>query len=242
MNVYFIPRVHPDGNCLYGSLSVALVGDGTLSLDLRILVAIELYRNAVFYAEHLLVKEIYSKNLEAFQSENSVFCMMLSHFASQKFVIGSNFTKPQCIIEEACSTLVVSRFSSIICICALASVLGKSISSFSPTPITSKLYSLRNFSVHPRIQKDVVKCPLIIFWSRCSENTSENHFVPLVAESVNTTTSKPRVLSQGSLKSFLPIAPKRKSTNSNSTRGVGKFYQNEHLTCTLPSLIVKGVN
>ena len=116
MNVYFIPRVHPDGNCLYGSLSVALVGDGTLSLDLRILVAIELYRNAIFYAEHPLVKEIYSKNLEAFQSENSVFCMMLSHFASQKFVIGSNFTKPQCIIEEACSTLVVSRFSSIICI------------------------------------------------------------------------------------------------------------------------------
>ena len=118
-------RVHPDGNCLYRAHSVALVGNGTLALDLRILVAIELYRNAGYYTEHPLLKNIFFNNQGAFQSESSVFCMMLSHFGTQNFVNGSDYTKTECVIEEALSTLVVGRYSSIMCIFALTSVLGQ---------------------------------------------------------------------------------------------------------------------
>ena len=181
-----------------------------------------MYTNAAYYADHPLIKYIFSKNQTSFQTEDSVFSMMLSHFATKNFVFGNDCTREKCIIDEAYSTLVVGRYSSIMCICALASVLGKSLSSYSPSPVTSRLHSLRNFTVDPRTEKDVTMCPLMILWSRCSsEINAEIHFVPLVAESPNVTSSKPRVLSQGSLSNFLPTTMKRKPVTSAPR--VGKF-------------------
>jgi hypothetical protein len=45
-------KVSGDGNCLYNSISVILIGNQRLSASLRLLTAIELFLNPMFYADH----------------------------------------------------------------------------------------------------------------------------------------------------------------------------------------------
>ena len=45
-------KVKADGNCLYNSASVLLIGDQSLCNILRLLTAAELYLNSDFYAYH----------------------------------------------------------------------------------------------------------------------------------------------------------------------------------------------
>ena len=49
----WVPLITPgDGNCLYNSVSMSLVGDTTLASLLRMLTAAELFAHSVFYAKH----------------------------------------------------------------------------------------------------------------------------------------------------------------------------------------------
>ena len=49
-----------NGNCLYNSASIILNGNEDLSLILRLLTAVELYKNAPFYATHPNLPEVAS--------------------------------------------------------------------------------------------------------------------------------------------------------------------------------------
>ena len=57
-SVNFLPhRTSADGNCLFNSASLVVTGDESLSTTLRILVCIELFLNAKFYAYHPYLDE-----------------------------------------------------------------------------------------------------------------------------------------------------------------------------------------
>ena len=51
----------PNGNCLFSSTSLPLVGDNSLVQELRVMGAVELHLNAT-YAQHPALKSVYEKN------------------------------------------------------------------------------------------------------------------------------------------------------------------------------------
>ena len=57
-NILF--RSMPNGNYLFNSASLSLVGDNYLAHKLRVMAAVELHLNAT-YAQHLALKSVYEK-------------------------------------------------------------------------------------------------------------------------------------------------------------------------------------
>ena len=47
-------RSMPNGNCLFSSASLSLVGDNSPVHELRVMAAVELHVNATYYAQHIL--------------------------------------------------------------------------------------------------------------------------------------------------------------------------------------------
>ena len=67
-SVNFLPhRTSADGNCLFNSASLVVTGDESLSI--RILVCIELFLNANFYAYHPHLEDAKERSL--FDSDNT---------------------------------------------------------------------------------------------------------------------------------------------------------------------------
>ena len=54
-------RSMPNGNCLFSSESLSLIGDNSLVHELRVMVAVELHLNAA-YTQHLTLKSVYEKS------------------------------------------------------------------------------------------------------------------------------------------------------------------------------------
>ena len=63
-------RSDASGNCLYSSVSLALVGDNSLSSELRILTSLELYFHADFYCKHSCLSFVFKEH----QSHFAAFC------------------------------------------------------------------------------------------------------------------------------------------------------------------------
>ena len=107
-----------DGNCLFCAVSVALVGNESLARILRVLTAIELYENAIYYAQDTLFETV---AVELSCSSRNMFVQSLSDVACQKF------TDLKChvsaIKEEAYHISHNFNWSSFICIMALSSVI-----------------------------------------------------------------------------------------------------------------------
>ena len=55
----FLCRKMSNGNCLFSSVSLLLVGDNTLVHELRVLAAVELHVNSTYYVQYPAVKSIY---------------------------------------------------------------------------------------------------------------------------------------------------------------------------------------
>ena len=63
-SVNFLPhRTSADGNCLFNPASLVATGDESLSTTLRILVCIELFLNAKFYAYHPYLEDAEGRSL-----------------------------------------------------------------------------------------------------------------------------------------------------------------------------------
>ena len=77
---YFVCfRSKADGNCLFNSCSISMVGDQSLHGPLRILSCIELFQNARFYSYHPRLDEAWDEpNHSDFDSYNSVFGISIS--------------------------------------------------------------------------------------------------------------------------------------------------------------------
>ena len=59
-NILF--RSMPNGNCLFSSASLSLVGENSLVHELREMAAVELHVNATYYARHPALKSVYEKS------------------------------------------------------------------------------------------------------------------------------------------------------------------------------------
>ena len=68
-------RSTADGNCLYNSSSILLIGNESLCHVLRLLVAAELFLEADFYANHPYFQQ---NNEKTHYSKNTVFALALS--------------------------------------------------------------------------------------------------------------------------------------------------------------------
>ena len=58
-NILF--RSVANGNCLFSSASLALVGDNSLVHELRAMAALKLHVNATYYVQHHALKSVYGK-------------------------------------------------------------------------------------------------------------------------------------------------------------------------------------
>ena len=64
----------PNGNCVFSSAFLSLVGDNSLVHQLRAMAAVELYVNATYYAQHPALKSVYEKSYnKVFSSYRTVF-------------------------------------------------------------------------------------------------------------------------------------------------------------------------
>ena len=71
-----------DGNCLYNAVSLLLLGSELGCYILRLLTSIELYENAIFYANHPVLVDT---ALSSQQEENYIFPNMVSMVSQDAF-------------------------------------------------------------------------------------------------------------------------------------------------------------
>ena len=57
-----------NGNCLFNSASLSLVGNNSLVHKLRVMAAVELHLNATYYAQHPALKSVYEKRSQYIMS------------------------------------------------------------------------------------------------------------------------------------------------------------------------------
>lgn len=176
-------RSTADGNCLYNSASMAVYGSEKVWHILRLLVAGELYLNARYYASHPHFQRLLGKT---HYTANCIFAMSLS-------CDYPDIRDMESIVrQEAIATCIPRKWSALIQVMALASVLRRPV--FSVYPIAHKaMRPLLHGKVFPRLQESAqLQCSattsrtVYIMFSRDSNLNSKpgvvfqpNHFVPL---------------------------------------------------------------
>ena len=126
--VMIFSRSETSGNCLYSSVSLALVGNNSLSNILRVLTSIELFCNAEFYYNHPCLQNVFKDHNKLFLSYNSLICMIVSHEALDTGCISTNLIRKQAIFN--CESL--NRWASFIHFLSLSSVIGRTIHTYYP--------------------------------------------------------------------------------------------------------------
>lgn len=76
-----------NGNCLYSSVSLALLGDNSITNELRILTSLELVLYSEYYVSHPYFDEVFNKKPNITSCKENLFLMSLSNEASG---LGSN--------------------------------------------------------------------------------------------------------------------------------------------------------
>ena len=111
---------------MYDALSIALIGDDSLSIYIQMLVSIHLFVNADYYANHDLLQKIYESNIETFPSFKAVFSLCLRDNAVG--AMGDANKERKCDIQggvkqEALSNCCPGSYSTMLCIIASATSL-----------------------------------------------------------------------------------------------------------------------
>lgn len=169
-----------DGNCLYHSASLILVGNEDLHLLLRLLTAIELFLHASYYARH---PKFQSCLPSCDVPEDIMFTLCLSDAGTKMWE--STKCREDAIKRELATGCRVYTWSVMVHLMALATVIGRSIYSAFPEDC-SKTRPFFHGKISPR-ECSFHADPAIILWSRDgSLNTcpagwyQPNHFIPLV--------------------------------------------------------------
>ena len=173
-----------NGNCLYNSASIILNGNEDLSLILRLLTAVELYKNAPFYATHPNLPEAAS---DCGLPEISLFIQCLSESGLKVFEDTKNRIKA--VKGEAIAGCRDKKWSVMMHLMALSTVIGRPIFSFYPEcntntrPLCHKEILPRDYGTKKR---DISVNKAMILWSRDSNLDNRpgswyepNHFVPI---------------------------------------------------------------
>ena len=172
-----------NGNCLYNSCSIALIGNESLCHILRILASIEMLLNSDYYVRYPLFL-----NADPFECTENKFLVTLCHDASDIFSPDKQNYK-ECIQKEGILNLNNKRWSSLMCLLALSSAIGMQIRSIYPTTDihnTNRYEDMFNLVAIPSTYTNQ-NAVINILWSRSGslDNTKNvsfkpNHFVPVL--------------------------------------------------------------
>ena len=215
----FYFRSNSSGNCLYSSVSLALVGDNTWVTNLRILTSIELFLHADFYGKHPCILSVSSSHDDMFSSVNNIFKLCLSHATVDLDLSSDNAS----VKAEAIHNCFDKRWCSFICILALSSVVNKTIFTFYPDFGDVKYKLLFTQEVKPRLgsSKGVVN---ILFCKdgplESSVTFTPNHFVPLVP--ISRISKKRKSCSNG-----VPVTIKKRQLSFIETNNPEKSCQSK---------------
>ena len=116
-----------NGNCIYSSVSLLLVGDNSLVEELRSLTSIELYLNSNYYGKHDVFQSAYLSQEEPKRSPESFFYLSLKYDT-----LDSNLKNKEDIVKREailnCQNFAWSSFMSML---GLSSAIkGKIISHY----------------------------------------------------------------------------------------------------------------
>lgn len=137
-----VEKATSNGNCLYNSASIILNGNEDLSLLLRLLTAVELYKNAPFYATHPNLPEAAS---DCCLPEISLFIQFLSDWGLK--VIENTKDRNEAVKGEAIAGCRDKKLSEMIHMMALSTVIGRLI---------FPLYPECNKNTRPLCRKDIL--------------------------------------------------------------------------------------
>lgn len=155
---------------------------------LRAAVSCELYLNTQYYSNHPILQKV---GQEITYSESTLFALMLPDETSALFD-GSEASKVTAIKTESLANCDRKRWSSLIHICAVASVLKTTIWSTYPLQ-NANIRQLLNGPVTPRVKPDAQQSENtkvhVLLWSRDGALDDRkgsiyvpNHFVPLFVQ------------------------------------------------------------
>ncbi len=181
-------KATPNGNCLFHSVSILLVGNETLAGILRLLTVAELFAHSDFYAAHPQIPKMAQASG---YSEKAIFNIFLSDQSASDAYAGDPDKASRAIEVLAQVTVKPFVFASQFHILALASVICKPINSTYPN--IPRKTAIRN-SVHglfyPRQsfsdgnESLQAADPIHVMWTHTQciplHNWSPNHFAPLV--------------------------------------------------------------
>ena len=171
------------GNCLYNSTLIFLNGNEDLSLLLRLLTAVELYKNALFYATHPNLPEAAS---DCGLPEMNLFIQCLSESGVKVF--DNTKDRIEAVKGEAGAGCQDKKWSVVMHLMVLSTVIGR--------PIFS-LYPEYNTNTHPLCHKEILPRDYgtkkrdsvntaMVLWSRDSNLDNRprswyepNHFIPI---------------------------------------------------------------
>jgi len=175
-----------DGNCLFSSISIALVGNSSLCSILRALSCLELYLHSKFYSNHPFFHKVVESNPELFSSIKSILCLSVSDHTFN--MEGSEFVKKAA--DYMCHDKI---WGSLMCILALATVVNSNISINYPDFGPIKYMVLFNQTIFPRHQYDnenngdLIREIKILFCNLQPTSNSDffaNHYVPLIKRKI----------------------------------------------------------
>ena len=182
-----------NGNCMYSSISLLLVGNNSLVEELRCLTSIELYLHSEFYGKHCCFKSAELSQRDGKKPIKSLFYLSLKHAT-----IDLGFKKfSDAVKHEAILNCVNNEWCSFMCLLGLSSVLESQVHSFYPDTGDLMWKQLFNQVIVPRIQNTQQKCLRILFCQiepfasfRKLQTFQPNHFVPLLRLFKNSLESK----------------------------------------------------
>ena len=215
-----------DGNCLFSSTSIILVGDSSLCFILRALTCLELSLNREFYLDHPIFSHVMDENKMLFKTKEAI----LNFFLSNKTYKNDLNSFQNYINEEAINMCNNFKFSSFLCVLGLSTVINNGIKVLCPDFEDHPNKMALSHTIRPRqfYQSSSPVCCNVINILFCNQNSSTskykgNHFVPLVKKEFNKKLNKHNQV-LGATTNFSSKRPKITDTFESISFKTPKLY------------------
>lgn len=120
LSVFYF-RSETDGSCLYSSVSLALVGNNSLSQNLRVLTSLELFLHTQSYYKHPCLVSVFNNHKEICPSYISLVPLVLCHDTLDSGLSGELLLQHEALLN--CTSM--SRQTGFFCILAISSVINR---------------------------------------------------------------------------------------------------------------------
>ena len=182
--IYKAVKTTGNGDCLYNAVSLALVGDESYAILLRLLVALELAINVSFYAQHPKFTYFPSGG----RHPNTVFSLCLTRRGNDVFHDSAQ-NRELAVFSEARTASQPKEWSGYFQVSALSAVLVRPVFSSYPN-CPSWTRDFVHGIVYPRMATFSSETVFLLWTREGSDNRpgawfEPNHFVPLFSVTRN---------------------------------------------------------